>query len=777
MVDGVNLNPFNNKVFTADEIEKLDANKDGKVSDAEITAQWSWLAGQGQDSDGDVEIGSDSKLFGAAQKAGVSTSAATESEFRQSMATVADEYIEQYMTKNSDLTDSQRSAFQTLVSTTTNEFITSYLSENPNGPWDIQKATTSFETKMDEAVSSNNSALQSVNNSVSGYENNIDANYDSMTSFAKSANANKNVSNAEWNAVKNKAVQYLMGQMLAGNSNDDLLLNMNSKYKSNTFYQAALSAINELKNSSDPVEMQKQLTQAQNCLNTFLDNIGREKVVSSIEDSARAKEEAAITEKISSYADDWVERNITSDMSDEDKTRLKKFAENCVTKFTAKMVEDDTMDSGMSDNEIKAQFAMYIDDQKAALDANKEILTRAADSSTSNYKNLIAVSDNAQLNGNISEEEKKTIVEEGTNLIYNQLLGDMENIPLLEGLNANYKNTADFKAIETKIEAIKTSVDPDEIKKLTDEAKELISKMLNSYSGDKLVSAVDSTKPIEIDDSTKSKVIFNSSISSDYQANVSRSTSRGKQDEGRLDEIQAMAKTDLQAVAESMKAQLKAQLGAAYNEAEIDKFINDAINDTISTFTDNVSRRNGHGNYNTGTDEQAFVFLRRSGTKKGRYVYNLQALTNTFLEKFNANCKNKTESKNDPSLVTYDKENVIADSLGNDYTRSKNYTSKDQSEMINQAKAKLQSVAAALKASLIAEGCKLPSSKIDEMIENSMQSVLTSDSLLETGRDRHNRFLGIFKSAGWNTYTLNVKNVTDNFLSEFDKLYQNEMKK
>ena len=32
MVDGVNFNPFSGKVFSADEINKIDTNKDGIVS-------------------------------------------------------------------------------------------------------------------------------------------------------------------------------------------------------------------------------------------------------------------------------------------------------------------------------------------------------------------------------------------------------------------------------------------------------------------------------------------------------------------------------------------------------------------------------------------------------------------------------------------------------------------------------------------------------------------------------------------------------------------------
>ena len=38
MVDGVNFNPFTNKVWTTEEIEKLDTDKNGTVSYAEMQA-------------------------------------------------------------------------------------------------------------------------------------------------------------------------------------------------------------------------------------------------------------------------------------------------------------------------------------------------------------------------------------------------------------------------------------------------------------------------------------------------------------------------------------------------------------------------------------------------------------------------------------------------------------------------------------------------------------------------------------------------------------------
>ena len=49
MVDGVNFNPFTGKVFSTDEINQLDTNKDGVVSSSELKDNMSWLSSQSVD--------------------------------------------------------------------------------------------------------------------------------------------------------------------------------------------------------------------------------------------------------------------------------------------------------------------------------------------------------------------------------------------------------------------------------------------------------------------------------------------------------------------------------------------------------------------------------------------------------------------------------------------------------------------------------------------------------------------------------------------------------
>ena len=150
---------------------------------------------------------------------------------------------------------------------------------------------------MDEAIANNNAVMNTVNSTVSGYKNNVDTNFDSMTNLTRNAVANNNISNSEWNSIRNKSVQYLMGMMMGDSVNADFLKNIDPNYTKNENYKAAMQAINELKDTADPIQMQQYMTTAQNSLNKMLNEIGRDKVADSIETYAQAKEEAAVNRK------------------------------------------------------------------------------------------------------------------------------------------------------------------------------------------------------------------------------------------------------------------------------------------------------------------------------------------------------------------------------------------------------------------------------------------------------------------------------------------------
>lgn len=733
MVDGVNFNPFTMKAWSAEEIAELDTNGDQKISESEVKAKWSWLAGK--DTEGDVAIGEGvSNLTQAAKKAGMTDTANTPEELKSNISILADEYIEQYMTEHMELSDLERSGMQSLISTSAATFAAEYIAANPQGPYDMSKVADAFTAKMEQAIADNKSATDAVNALIDGYQNNVDANYEAMLNYANTAMENKNITNSEWNQVKNKAVLYLMGMLLNGEVDKDFMQSISPNYTKSGYYKEALNAINEIKNETDPIKIQQLLTKAQNSISKFLDSLNKTNVVNGIQGYAQEKEEAVINNKINELADVWVESAITANMSDDEKAEIKAFAEACKSKFAARIAEKGGS-SELTDAQLVAEFSNFMTEKYAELQRVQDGVAKSADGIDSSYNNLVKITDDAKSNGNIASKEKAAIVAAGVDLIMRQMLSDVENIGLLQGLNSDYKSTTDFKTLQTIITKIKASADPDEIAELKKQAEELLTKMLDANSGDKLVTAVNYIRPVQVTGQTRENTVNNSAIASDYQAGASRTSSYGKQNDESLAQIQTLARQDLQAIAESLKAELKAEYGDAYDEATVQKYINDAINDTISSFTNNIERtaKGRKSDYAVSTDKMSFVFLRKKGTKSGRYTYNVQALTNAFLDNFNKVSQQKHAAKLDPSKATYDFENVIADSIGNDYDKNKTVTVKGHrddknalSQLIEQAKAQLKKVAAAMKASLLAEGVQVSSSDIDKILEESISETIES---------------------------------------------------
>ena len=728
MVDKIEFNPFTGDVFTAEQIKELDTDGDGEVSASEVRAKWTWLSENSQDTDSAVNIVSSGT--GASGYAGVKDTASSPAELQTYMNTVVDEFLEKYFSDNPELTAAEREYIQNLVSTFANEIISKQLGVQDRSTFDMNEIVNEFITGITKQIEDSNKAMGNFQSVLSGYEDNTEENLESMMLLSMEALENDYISDSEWNTIKNKAIQYLLGALLSGNIDTDLLTNLKANYAKDSNYKVAIDAINKLKDCCDPIESMELLTKAQNALTKFLESCGKDKTVGCIKDYSDAKMESKFVESLNKIADKYKEQFLLPDTPEDAKELIEKIIQNAIPKFLSQVQEKGTI-AEYTEATLESQFMDFITNEIAAYVNSQIELVQFASAITEANDALISISDKANENGNISTEEKAAIVDAATTVIMKQLISGMDDIPLLESLNPNYKNSSQYAKIKNLITQVKGEVDSDKIQQYLDEVEKLIKEILDTFDGKKLVDAVNSTKPMEVSDKSKSEIIYNSSISSDYQANASRSTSRGKQNEDRLTEIQDMAKQDMLAVAETLKAKLKSEMGDNYNEALAQKYIDDAMNATIAMFTANVSRRNGHGDYSTKNDEQAFVFLRRSGTHKGRYVYNVQALINTFIDNFNKTSKNKNAARNDTSLATYDFNNVMASSLGNDYWRNKSVTLKGENDdetvyaqLIEQAKEDLRKVGESLKASLRAEGVTISDSIIDEIIEECINETI-----------------------------------------------------
>lgn len=720
MVDGIRYNPFTGKELSIDEIQRLDANRDRIVSSDELMAGMSWLAG-GQDVDGEVAIGEDSPLVRAAKRSGMTNSAPDEAGLLNNISILKDEFLEHYFNENTGLSSEERSNIIALVSTATNSFVSLYLSEHPNGPYNMAQIAPTYEQIIEEAITDNSKARAEMSLSVDGYINYIDSNYNSMVETANRALGTDNyIKGTEWNQIKNKAVQYLIGSLLTGNVDDTLLKNINQNYTKNLNYLEALQAINELKNCMDPDRMRELVTIAQEKLAAFLEEAGSEKVVNAIQDTEKVKQGQTVPVESE-------EETVPVESEEETDTELQRL-----------------------------------------------------------YNQMIGVTDAAIEDGRITLMEKLKIASRAANFVVQQLLDGVEEIRLLETLNPRYKNTHYFAVLTSYIDQIKSTDDVEQIEVLTNKALGLLRNIFMDSSRNTIVNAVNSTRPIEVTDDIKNEAMKKSYLRRAENKHGAAITSLGGQDSQRLFEIRHSAEGDLRQYAYNMKRELESRLGPAFNSDEIDKYIKSAINDTIDLFVKNTKVYPPCSYSNIGknlTDsDYAFVFQLADGPYdgKGRYCYNIEALINAFNEKFNDIAKVKhSESlnpseKSNPSKFTYDRENVIADSLAKEYFNNEVIDCKDtpdnRFDAIKDLKKVLLKLAPAISKSLKEEGCMLSEVEIFNLLQEAVTSTIKEIP------DLINK--GVYSPIGldsYNNFSISIRDFADYFMDKVDELLKKAM--
>lgn len=740
MVDGINFNPFAQGAFTDEEISKLDLDKDGKISQQEYNKGISWLSGS-KDEDTDAILDETTnmseeaaEIYQQSQKDGVKSSAQNSSELSQYMETITDSILENYMKNHPDLSASDKSTMIAFIQSNSKSFLQKLLEKNSDGPYNMASVTADLTESVNDAISQREQKFSNVNSQIDNYKNQVN-NFSSMASSAI-ASGNDYTTGAEFNKMKSDAIKYLMGELLNGNTGSDFAKSVIGDGLNNQYYSQAVQAILSIQNATDPEKISEAIQTASNALNNCLEQAGKDKLLEGFTDTQQEMAEKELSGALTQLGDSYIEALIAQNpsMSQEDIDDLTALVKSCSGTYLAELAEKNPDLTQVNTSTLVNNFGTYIDGKIAKLLQTRASITTKSGQTTSAYDNFISTADRANADKYISADEKSQLVKSGAQFVLNQMLNGSSEIALLKAINSNYASGSDYKKVLNLINQMKNEVDPDKLEELLQQATTAIEEMLDSCSSEQLMKGVNGVKPFELSEQDAAEVMINSTIASDYQAGASRNSNHyTKQTEEALQEVQEKAKQDLQAIAESLKVQLKSELGTAYDDATMEKYIQDAINDTLSQFTQNVTRRDGGkgGVYNANSDEMSFVFIvRKRG--KGRYAYNVQALANAFFSNFNEVNKEKNASKLDPSLATYDKQNVIAETLGNDYDRNKTETMEGRNDdkevyarLIEQAKVQLRTVAASVKSSMLAEGVPLSSSEIDEILEEAINDTIT----------------------------------------------------
>lgn len=699
------------------------------------------------------------------------------------------EYIDQYMEVASEgLSIEEAAAFDDYIKGITGDFVESYLSEH-SGTIDMMDATAAFEEYI--MVEAEN---WKANNEVAGaqLESLMSADptelYNALLDETEySLQGNNRIGTQETETLKDMASDYIISTMLNGAVDTSLLSGISKNYATNSNYQKAKIAIDKMKNAGDSQTQLEYLNEAKEYLNAFMEtgtnqNNLKNTLISGIdnrENQQLTEEKAQLKEDILPMVDVYMEEYIQAnpDLSEEEINQVYEYLTNSLDEFI-----ESEYDGEEKAGRLKTRLQVFLDGK---IEQQKEVAAMMEDlkaDPTGKFEELQALADEVLSDKFVSGLEKEDLVAKTSDFLINQMLNDADASDLLKNISSRYSTNEDYQNAKALVDQLKAATDPDEIQELYDKATEAMDAFLNNYEGSDIAKAIQSTGPVEIGDEQKNRVIQNSTIGTDYSANVSRSLGgriATKDKMSKMEEVQAMARADLEAVAASLKEDLKEQLGSNYDEAKVSQWIIDATNDTIAMFTENNYEHDCSGDYNVPSDSQAFVWNYRGSIKKhknekGRWSYNVQALTNTFMEKFNETSKLSSTTATDPTQKSYDKENVIANSVGNDYYINKNYTTPDATELINNAKSVLTEVSSALRTNLSQQGISVADidTIIDDAMAETVDEVMGSDTELGIN---NGSLLKIFGAgipsnplAKTVLYEYNTSDLVDTFLSKVE---------
>ena len=699
------------------------------------------------------------------------------------------EYIDQYMEVASEgLSIEEAAAFDDYIKGITGDFVESYLSER-SGTIDMTDATAAFEEYI--MVEAEN---WKANNEVAGaqLESLMSADptelYNALLDETEySLQGNNRIGTQETETLKDMASDYIISTMLNGAVDTSLLSGISKNYATNSNYQKAKIAIDKMKNAGDSQTQLEYLNEAKEYLNAFMEtgtnqNNLKNTLISGIdnrENQQLTEEKAQLKEDILPMVDVYMEEYIQAnpDLSEEEINQVYEYLTNSLDEFI-----ESEYDGEEKAGRLKTRLQVFLDGK---IEQQKEVAAMMEDlkaDPTGKFEELQALADEVLSDKFVSGSEKEDLVAKTSDFLINQMLNDADASDLLKNISSRYSTNEDYQNAKALVDQLKAATDPDEIQELYDKATEAMDAFLNNYEGSDIAKAIQSTGPVEIGDEQKNRVIQNSTIGTDYSANVSRSLGgriATKDKMSRMEEVQAMARADLEAVATSLKEDLKEQLGSNYDEAKVSQWIIDATNDTIAMFTENNYEHDCSGDYNVPSDSQAFVWNYRGSIKKhknekGRWSYNVQALTNTFMEKFNEASKLSSTTATDPTQKSYDKENVIANSVGNDYYINKNYTTPDATELINNAKSVLTEVSSALRTNLSQQGISVADidTIIDDAMAETVDEVMDSDTELGINNGSLLKIFGAGIPSNPLTktvlYEYNTSDLVDTFLSKVE---------
>ena len=771
MVDGVNFNPFTGKALTAEEIQKLDANRDGVVSSEEFTANISWIS-QGQDVEGEVQIDEGTQnpsepeqtepapeldtrgqgIYNAALNNGAQSTANNQQELQEYLTKVESQYIEKKLGE-ADITDSTESSqIITYLRNQKTEFLNEYLQKNPQGPYDMEAVSAAYIQKMDAAFVQRQEGVDAFNDSLADKKASA-GNFDALYETANSAGSYMDPD--EFQNLKDKAIDYILGKMMNGEVDVEFFYAIDNKYSSNGYYIQAQNAIKSMQSASDPEKMQEYLAKAEEAIGKLIggQNVdGSSKLTDAInsthDKAVKAEYTEVLTELIDKMAEAYsneTETRRTGIFGNHTRTVLAN-SEDDVANYAARMknVMNEFLEQYKGDGEnLEAEFKKYLNEVNAQLEdiqgdiANNAQTRGSSDTTSDAYDSLHSQVDN--VGTYVSDAEKEGIIEAATDLFITSMSEGTET-SALASIYPNYTTDPDYLEAKSLLDGIETSATPQED---YEKIKELLSGMLENRGVDNIINGVktEESKNVNLQPGSLTDGLWgygtNDTYGGDNLVYVNYKIDESGQvvwthnnDKGDVDKV-------MNQLLDRIKATLQEQLGALYNEADIEQYFNDAI----------IEQLLNYGNLNN--------------------TVTVESLVNGVLNEFNTIATKglKGGASNDGTL---DRTQVLKDSGAvADYTsgEQRGATKWRSGDAKSSVKSKAREKLERLRSSLMAQaqailGDKYVESDITAMIDQSITSTVDSYGYWDT------------KSGPRERYAFNANQMYDNFFNTFEEKLQ-----
>lgn len=611
-----NINLFLNRL-TVQEIEKLDVNKDGRVTSEEAES------GLFQFKDRFSETEFISLTGGTAPKTAQGTvnlpttssdvqkEAKTPAELRTYFTKMKDGFIEGYiggLIESGKLEESEKKSLILYINTNARTYIEDFI-KNAKAPYDTQAVYAEFQEYIAEKIEERKAAQEVVQTQLNDVKNNTDANYEKLLNATEKADK-EYITKDEYKELKANAEDYILGIMAKGEDNDEFdafMTALNPKYKDNINYKVAQKALELLETEQDPFKIQEIINNAKTAIGKLIGDMDEYgDGTTPLTEAVKARTKFIENKKYSAQLDKYIDESIEARTHEPNpelfnpKARLERL--NALkTAFLSQYKGDGT--------DLEAAFKEFVNKSDAEYEKVQNELKEYTkprrsgifgESYNKNHPqkgNIDDIKKAVESAGTyISSEEADAIYDAAAEYVFGNMIRGIEKDPLLSIMNPKYVYYPQYIEAKSLLDNLITSATPEaDIAK----AKELIKDLVKS-NGTKPIETLFTTNIELRKDSSMTAYLWgyhsNDTLGNDDDVYTNFKVENGKVVWTNKDDAADINKTFAQ-LNQRIHTKLKEQLGSLYNQEEIEKYFNEAMikmamslpnNNTLSNICDMV---------------------------------------------------------------------------------------------------------------------------------------------------------------------------------------------